>query len=713
VKITPAWLASTILCLGSGVASAQLTAVNRQLVSTTRVSLTQYDYAYTVDALSSAGAFAGLTATVTSSSPNTIIIGGYLTFPNVPAGGQVTSTNTFIIEQNRLVAFDPADLTFQFQATGIPQANAGSAQVVTAGSTAVLSGSGSYDPAGMPLTYSWSFLSTPASSTASLSNPSAVNPTFFVDQPGNYLLQLVVSDGTATSLPFTVLISTNTVLPVANAGPGQTVTPPSAVQLDGSGSSDVPGHILTYVWLILSKPSGSSATLSSSTAVRPVLNTDLAGEYLVQLIVSDGTLQSVPSVVAIQSGNTPPVANAGPDQSVAVGSVVQLIGSGSTDVNGNALTYQWSLAQKPAGSSAALTNATTANPFFIADVSGIYVAQLTVSDGHATSSAAVLIGVCACAIPVANAGLQQTVPLHTSVVLNGSGSIDPNGTGLTYQWALIARPAGSAATVTNSTSAIAGFTADVAGDYVAQLIVTGSGISSLPSTVPISTVRSAPIAALALSGNAGNNGNTYTVSGAGSSDPNGAALTWSWALLSKPAGSSATLSTLTSSGTSFFADKGGYYVVQLIVNDGTAGGTPETIAIPVNAPPTPAPTSVQFFENTTGNFVSFTSTDQIGGQDLTVTITSLPPVTSVTGVDIFDAGTATLITNFDLPHVVSLFLGQEPALTLTPVANWFGQDLLSYAVSDHGFPNNCGTPSPSCAASNVVPATLVITVVPE
>lgn len=84
--------------------------------------------------------------------------------------------------------------------------------------------------------------------------------------------------------------------------------------------------------------------------------------------------------------NNPPVANAGPDQAVTVGDVVQLDGSGSSDMDGDPLTYRWSLLSVPAGSGAALDNTTAVHPKFTADRSGSYVVQLIVNDGKVDSS---------------------------------------------------------------------------------------------------------------------------------------------------------------------------------------------------------------------------------------------------------------------------------------------------------------------------------------
>ena len=65
--------------------------------------------------------------------------------------------------------------------------------------------------------------------------------------------------------------------------------------------------------------------------------------------------------------NTQPVADAGPDQPVAVNDTVVLDGSGSSDTDGDALTYSWSLLSVPGGSGATLSDATAVNPTFVAD----------------------------------------------------------------------------------------------------------------------------------------------------------------------------------------------------------------------------------------------------------------------------------------------------------------------------------------------------------
>ena len=206
----------------------------------------------------------------------------------------------------------------------------------------------------------------------------------------------------------TITTTPGNTTPVANAGPDQTVQVGATVTLNGSGSNDVDGNPLTYQWAFVTVPTGSTAKLSSPTIVMPTFVADMAGQYVVKLLVNDGKVTSTQDTVTITTtgGNTAPVANAGPDQSVQAGATVTLNGSGSTDADQNTLTYDWSFVSIPSGSAATLSNPTAAEPTFVADKAGQYVVQLIVNDGtvNSTPDTVTIAAAMGNTAPVANAG---------------------------------------------------------------------------------------------------------------------------------------------------------------------------------------------------------------------------------------------------------------------------------------------------------------------
>ncbi len=177
--------------------------------------------------------------------------------------------------------------------------------------------------------------------------------------------------------------------PIANAGVDQNVVKGTTVTLDASTSSAAVGKSLTYIWTLTFKPQGSSATLSAPTTVNPTFVADVAGLYVASVIVNDGTSGSSVAAVTVTSSvaNAAPVANAGVPQSVVTTSLVTLDGRASSDANNDTLTYVWTLTDSPPGSKAVLSSTTSEKPTFTADLAGAYVASLVVNDAKLNSGA--------------------------------------------------------------------------------------------------------------------------------------------------------------------------------------------------------------------------------------------------------------------------------------------------------------------------------------
>src|SRR5690348_649894 len=98
-----------------------------------------------------------------------------------------------------------------------------------------------------------------------------------------------------------------------------------------------------------------------------------------------GSLLLVVSAFACAKSVETPVAAVSAPTSANVGSVVQLDGTTSVDPQGRTLSYDWSMLELPAGSSAKLNDAHIATPSFVADVAGTYRLQLVVSNSFVSS----------------------------------------------------------------------------------------------------------------------------------------------------------------------------------------------------------------------------------------------------------------------------------------------------------------------------------------
>jgi hypothetical protein len=135
---------------------------------------------------------------------------------------------------------------------------------------------------------------------------------------------------------------------------------------------------------------GGTATLTAAGAVfTPSL--DFNGPAGFSYTISDGKGGTSTGMVSVTVSpvNDPPIANAGVDQSVRMHEKVFLSGSGS-DVESPSfsLTFSWTFVTVPAHGKAALSDAATTTPTFVADKAGTYVVKLVVNDGAADSAAA-------------------------------------------------------------------------------------------------------------------------------------------------------------------------------------------------------------------------------------------------------------------------------------------------------------------------------------
>ena len=166
--------------------------------------------------------------------------------------------------------------------------------------------------------------------------------------------------------------TTTSVLPIANAGKLQSVIVGTNVTLDGSLSNSNASKNLTFNWGFINIPNGSAAVLNDISNSHPSFTADMEGTYKIKLVINDGYSSSLPDTVVVISsptnGNAPPVAHAGHDQTIHLGTTVLLDGTASTDANGHALSYIWSIKSKPSSSASVLSSNNVANPVITPDV---------------------------------------------------------------------------------------------------------------------------------------------------------------------------------------------------------------------------------------------------------------------------------------------------------------------------------------------------------
>jgi len=259
-------------------------------------------------------------------------------------------------------------------------------------------------------------------------------------EPGPHTGTLTIDAPGALGAPWTLTVTLNVAPnqpPTANAGPDQTVSDADdsgaePVTLDGGASSDPDGSIVSWVW---TEDGEEIATGASPTVALAV------GTHAITLTVTDNDGASATDevqITVIPPAQQPPVANAGPDQSVtdvdeSGDQAVTLDGSASSDPDGSVVSWVWSEGGEEI--------ATGATPTVTLSV-GTHTITLTVTDDDGASATdQVVISVLAPSNqpPVADAGPDQTVEDadgsgSESVLLDGTGSSDPDGSIVSWVW---------------------------------------------------------------------------------------------------------------------------------------------------------------------------------------------------------------------------------------------------------------------------------------
>ena len=183
--------------------------------------------------------------------------------------------------------------------------------------------------------------------------------------------------------------------PVADAGADQFVDAGTTVTLSATASSDPDGSIASYAW---TQTAGTTVALSGTNSDTATFTApDMAETLTFRLTVTDGQGATASGEVNVTvqppAANQPPVVDAGPDQTVDMGSVVMLMGAGS-DSDGQIASYQWTQTGGPTVNLSVQDMALTSFTAPEVDMAVTLVFQLTVTDdGGAMASGEVSVTV--------------------------------------------------------------------------------------------------------------------------------------------------------------------------------------------------------------------------------------------------------------------------------------------------------------------------------
>ena len=445
----------------------------------------------------------------------------------------VTAVDTSGLESDYSNEVNTGDQTMS------PVANAGIDQNVGEGQQVYLDGSDSVDPDGTIV--SWQWVQT-GGTQVTLDNPSTVAPSFsapYVNPEGETLtFKLTVTDSQGLESTDTCVVNVAWINepPVASAGADQNIEEGQQVYLDGSDSVDPDGAIVSWQWV---QTGGTQVTLNNPSTATPSFSAPYVnpeGETLTfKLTVTDSQgLESTDTcIVNVVWINEPPVANAGADQNTEEGQQVVLDGSASVDPDGNIISWEWI---QTGGSQVTINNDSSMQPEFTSpfvDSEGETLTfKLTVTDSGGLQST----DTCVVNVqwindpPVANAGADQNVDEGVQVVLNGSGSSDPDGSISAWHWT---QTAGTPVDLSNHTTAHPGFTSPfVAPDgetLIFELTVTDAqGLDSTDTCIVNVVWVNDPPAANAGADQNVEEGDQVILDSSNSIDTDGSIVAWKW-----------------------------------------------------------------------------------------------------------------------------------------------------------------------------------------
>jgi len=367
----------------------------------------------------------------------------------------------------------------------------------------------------------------------------------------------------------------------ADAGTDQAAAENTAVTLVAAGDG---------IWTQTGGPALEPAIDSANPSfTAPLVNADTTLSFT--LTAANGTTDTVVITVTDVAG-TGLVANAGPDQSVSEGDIVTLIGSDS-----GSGTYAWEQIAVSDAAGVLLDDSTAANPIFAAprvDIGGqtlTFLLTFTDNNGTITTDTVNIHVKNVNTAPIAIAGESRSIAAWSELTLNGSGSYDPDGETLSYQWTqrqgdgpvTVADDNSLSPSFTDNSTAELVFLLAVQGELVFDLTVTDGTVSSVVDSVTINIIagNNAPVADAGVDQTA-NEISLVELDAQGSNDADGDTLTYGWTQIGGTEVITSNSDSSTLSFTSPYVIIGGEDLIfEVTVTDSNGGTTSDQVTIHV------------------------------------------------------------------------------------------------------------------------------------
>ncbi len=362
--------------------------------------------------------------------------------------------------------------------------------------------------------------------------------------------------------------------------------PPLHVVLDGSGSTDADGKVVSYGW---SFGDGTSAGGQSVTHTF-----DKLGSYQAQLTVTDDDGASASATLRVEVvADEPPQARATADpESGEAPLAVTFSAAGSTDPDGIVVLYQWDF-----GDGGNPAEGTTVTHRY--EEPGDYDVTLRVVDDNGLSDEApisVHVDPPVNRLPTASfTATPTTGPAPLVSQFDASASSDPDGQIVDFQWNFgdgTGLQAGAIVSHTFTTEGIYGVHLTVTDDF-------GAAVSESHNVI----VGARPVAAIGASPESGTPPLTVEFYGSGSSDSDGTVVAYLWDF---DDGGTATGPTPNHT----FEDPGQYQVSLTVTDNDGIPSNPVTFAIRVTQDPDSLSFRDFFDTNSIGRYVSLTGPGQ-------------------------------------------------------------------------------------------------------